>query len=75
MSEVEKREGQRWARGICLSMRETFKDWRASLLKTLEWGLVEKPEDYKVGVQQYIDLVRSVPDTPVAVESDDEVTP
>lgn len=72
MSEVEKREGRLWARSICESARETFKDWRASLIRTLEWGLVEKPEDYKVGVQQYIDLVKSVPDRPVLLEKDED---
>jgi len=72
MSKLEEIEGKRWAHGICLSMRETFKDWRGSLLKTLEWGLVEKPEDYKVGVKHYIELVRSVPDTHVLAESDDQ---
>lgn len=63
MSRIEEVEGRRWARSVCESVRETVKDWKVSLLKTLEWGLVEKPEGYKVGVREYIDLVRSVPDT------------
>lgn len=62
MSKVEEVEGRRWARSVCESVRETVKDWKVSLLKTLEWGLVEKPEGYKVGVQEYIDLVKSASD-------------
>lgn len=62
MSKIEEIEGKRWAHNVCLTVRETWKDWKVSLLKTLEWGLVDKPEDYKVGVQKYIELVRSVPD-------------
>jgi len=63
MSKIEEREGRLWARSVCESFRETMKDWKACLLKTLEWGLVEKPEGYKAGVQTYIDLVKSASDT------------
>ena len=63
MSRIEEIEGKRWAHSVCSSVRETMKDWKVSLLSTLEWGLVEKPEGYKAGVQKYIDLVRSAPDT------------
>lgn len=62
MSKVEEIEGKRWAIGVCQSFRETMKDWKKTLLKQLEWGLVEKPEGYKVGVQAYIDLVNSASD-------------
>lgn len=63
MSKIEEVEGKRWAREVCLSVRETVRNWRESLLATLERGLVEKPEGYKIGVQHYIDLVRSAPDS------------
>lgn len=62
MSKIEEIEGKRWAHSVCSSFRETMKDWKSVLLRTLEWGLVEKPEDYKAGVQTYIDLVKSASD-------------
>lgn len=62
MSRVEELQGRRWARETCESLKHAFKGWKASLIQTLERGLVEKPEGYKVGVQEIIELVRGLPE-------------
>ena len=72
MSKVEYLQGWRWAKEVCLTVRQTIKNWKPELIATLERGLVEKPEDYKVGVADIIKVVRSVPDTPVAIEKDED---
>lgn len=72
MSRVEELQGWRWAKEVCLSVKETFKDWKGSLLTTLERGLVEKPEGYKIGVMKMIEIVRSVPDRSSAQIEPDE---
>lgn len=68
MSKVEELQGRRWAREVCESVKQGLKGWKGSLIQTLERGLIEKPEGYKAGVRQIIDLVRSVPDPRVKQE-------
>lgn len=72
MSKVEYLQGWRWAKDVCLSVKQTIRGWKPLLIATLERGLLEKPEDYKGGVADVIALVRSVPDFPVPIERDDE---
>lgn len=71
MSRVEYLQGWRWAKDVCLTVKQTIKNWKPDLIATLERGLVEKPEDYKAGVFRAITLVRSVSDAQPA-EADDE---
>jgi hypothetical protein len=72
MSRVEELQGWRWAKEVCTSVKESVRGWKGSLLTTLERGLVEKPEGYKVGVMKMIEIVRSVPDTSVGQIEPDE---
>lgn len=71
MSRIEYLQGWRWAKDICLTVKQTIKNWKPDLIETLERGLVEKPEDYKAGVFRAITLVKSVPDDR-KIEADDE---
>lgn len=71
MSKIEELQGWRWAKEVCLSVKQSFKNWKPDLIATLERGLVEKPEGYKVGVSNMIALVRAVPDSQ-SVSSDRE---
>ena len=72
MSKLEERDGWLWAKEVILSVKQTTRGWKATLLKTLEWGLVEKPEDYKVGVMRGINVVKACPDQPFAIETDND---
>lgn len=64
MSKVEYLQGWRWAKDVCQSVKQSFKNWKPDLIETLERGLLEKPEDYKGAVSDMIALVRTVPDNP-----------
>lgn len=72
MSRLEELEGWRWAKDTILSVKQSTKGWKESLIKTLEWGLVEKPEGYRAGVSRGIEIVRACPEVHVAVETDND---
>ena len=62
MSRIEELQGRRWAKEICMSFYAelTVLGGYERLIKKLQWGLVEKPEGYKIGVQEIITFVEDV---------------
>jgi len=62
MSRIEELQGRRWAKEICMSFYAelTVLGGYERLIEKLQWGLVEKPEGYKVGVREIISVVEDV---------------
>lgn len=60
MSRVEELQGRRWAKDVCEATALDRVIGPDGLIKVLERGLVEKPEGYKKGVLEIIEIVRSV---------------
>jgi hypothetical protein len=62
MSRIEELQGRRWAKDVCEATVLDRVIGTDGLIKVLERGLVEKPEGYKKGVLEIIEIVRSVKD-------------
>lgn len=60
MSRVEFIQGYRWAKEVVQTTGRRLTGGYAELIKLLERGLEEKPEDYKGGVREVIEIVRRV---------------
>lgn len=60
MSRIEEIQGRRWACDMCNDRARDAVIGKEGLIKLLERGLVEKPEGYKKGVLEIIEIVRRV---------------
>lgn len=60
MSRVEFIQGYQWAKEVAQTTGRRLTGGYAELIKLLERGLEEKPQDYKSGVQEIIEIVRRV---------------
>jgi hypothetical protein len=59
ISRIEELQGRRWAKEICMLFYAelTVIGGYERLIQKLQWGLVEKPEGYKIGVLEIITVV------------------
>ncbi|WP_242176567.1 hypothetical protein [Pseudomonas sp. MONT-RG-20F-20-E-7-02] len=60
MSRIEELQGRRWACDVCNERSRDAVIGKAGLISLLERGLIEKPEGYKKGVLEIIEIVRRV---------------
>lgn len=60
MSVIEERQGREWAFDMCNDRARDEVIGKEGLIQLLERGLVEKPEGYKKGVLEIIEIVRRV---------------
>lgn len=60
MSRIEELQGRRWACDTYTAIARDAHIGPAGRIQILERGLVEKPEGYKKGVLEIIEIVRRV---------------
>lgn len=63
-SRIEELASYCWAKDICISQIKEFslEGGKARVLEMLSRGLVQKPFSYAVGVQKFVEAVKTVPE-------------